>query len=92
VDSLNRVILMRFAHDVGLGEVTSAELTMTVGADQGEGEIVVHALPDFDWDDQSVQFNLPPLNSQVGSLDEDWDSGDEYVFDIDPSAITGDFT
>ena len=35
---------------------------------------------------------MPALGAPVGSQENDWESGVEYTFDLNPDAISDDFT
>ena len=92
VDKNRRTGLIRYQYDPALGTVNSADLVITVGADEGGGRIDVHALQNLQWSATDGNLSLPLLGTAVSSLDESWESGDNYTFQIDPTAITSDFT
>jgi len=75
------------------GEITSAQLALTVAGDQGTGEIVVYAIKEFEWNDLVPFISVPDAGQPVASLYQDfWASGERYIFDIPASAIAIDTT
>ena len=92
VDRQRRTGVIRYGYDTSLGTVTAAELLLTVGSDEGDGLITIHAVPDLQWLDTDLELSLPPLGAPVASMDEEWEQGEEYSFQLDPAAVTSDFT
>ena len=87
-----RTILIRYSFDESIGEVTAARLNLTVTTDEGDGLLSVFSVSDFEWNDQVNSVTLPVLGAPVASQENDWEAGEEYAFDLNPDAITGDFT
>jgi len=87
-----RTILIRYSRDESLGSVTAANLNLTVTTDAGDGLLSVFSVENFEWADTDDSVDLPFLGAPVGSQENDWDAGVEYSFDLNPDAITGDFT
>jgi len=75
------------------GEITSAQLVLTVAGDQGSGEIEVYSLKNFEWNDLVAEIDVPDAGQPVVSQSQDfWASGERYLFDIPASAIAIDTT
>jgi len=98
VDKRRRVGLIRYQYDTSQGDVAAAGLTMTVGADEGDGLISVYAVPALQWADSDgelsagVQAAVDSRTVLVSELNEAFFSGEEYTFQLAPAAITSDFT
>jgi len=75
------------------GEITSAQLALTVAGDQGTGEMEIYSIKEFEWNDLVPFVSVPDSGQPVASLYQDfWASGERYIFDIPASAIAIDTT
>ncbi len=92
VDRNQRSSLIRYQYDASQGIVTTAVLSLTVGPDAGDGVVSVSVLQNFEWSDMADRLDLPELGVPVVSLNEQWNIGDEFRFNLPPSVITRDFT
>ena len=92
VDEDDRITLMRYSFDESLGSVITASLNLTVTFDEGDGLLSVFSVEDFQWSDSAISVPLPALGAPVGSQENDWESRVEYTFDLNPDAISDDFT
>ena len=63
-----------------------------MGPDAGDGVVSVSVLQNFEWSDMADRLDLPELGVPVVSLNEQWNIGDEFRFNLPPSVITRDFT
>ena len=84
--------MIRYSRDESLGEVTAANLNLTVTTDEGDGLLTVFSVDDFEWSDTDNSVDLPLLGAPVGSQENDWEAGIEYSFNLNPDAISSDFT
>ncbi len=92
VDQQQRIGLIRYQYDASLGDVLSAELQLTVGLDAGEGPVFINVVPNLQWSDTDASLSLPATSTQVASMDATWIIGQQYSFQIDPVAVSADFT
>jgi len=92
VDQQQRIGLIRYQYDASLGDVLSAELQLTVGSDAGEGPVFINVVPNLQWSDTDASLALPAVGPLVASMDEVWNINQEYSFQIDPAAVSSDFT
>lgn len=91
VEYNERTSLIRYQFDPSRGSVTEANLSLTVSADQGDGEVEIYSVPNFEWS-EGDSFLAVPNGTFAGALGGSFDRNNEYTFVLSPSAVTQDFT
>lgn len=81
--------LLKFDLSAVPATATSAALTMNVGADSGEGALLISAGSHSDWDDTDASL-LPDVSHFIGSFSGAWSEGTRYGFSFDHTLIASD--
>ena len=81
VDAVNRQTLLGFSVPANTALTGNGTLTLTMGNDEGDGTITVSQPDSFPWleSDDEVQV---PQSASIGSLSNDWITGQQYQFDL----------
>ena len=89
VNAANRRALIGFDVPTQEGELTAAELVVTVGDDGGDGTVGVYQNDAYEWNETDSGLVPPALTNLVGSRDGPWLIDASYRIGLDALFVNG---
>lgn len=87
INDNNRTSLLKFDMSLVPASVNTASLIVTVGDDQGKGNIILSSGHHSEWSERETGFNRPDNSILLGTFDGEWNKNVHQAFPFDPTLL-----